>query len=330
MRSKVESALEQFKQKNILIIGDLMLDEFVRGIVERISPEAPVPVVNVRKIYHSAGGAGNVAMNLKSIGVNAIISGVVGNDEHGKQLLDLFRNNGIDTRGIIVNNAASTILKQRIIAHSQQVVRIDYEERNDLDADRLSEIMDKIDKIKDGIDAVIISDYGKGMITSDLLAQMQILQRSGKKIIIDPKKRNYNNYRNASLITPNETEASAASGLEIEDDASLNRVAEELVKKWDCGAVLITRGSKGLALLERGKKVRFIKTFAQDVYDVTGAGDTVISLFTAGLVSGLDYYESAVLSNVAAGIVVSKVGTSTVTIEEIRDGLELWRKEIKY
>ena len=308
--------IRRFKDKNILVIGDIILDHYIWGKVNRISPEAPVPVVEVTRESFLLGGAANVAHNIVSLGGRASVIGMNGQDVAGEALMNILSQRGVNCDGIFTENRPTTV-KTRVIAHNQQVVRFDREDKKYVDGKILKGILGYINSVLLRYDAVIVSDYKKGMISSELIGD--IVRKSKSKemfIAVDPKIGHFDFYRGVSLITPNLMEASDGSKIEIRDDKTLLKAGRALMKNLSCKAVLITRGDQGMSLFEK-KKVTHIPTVARKVYDVTGAGDTVISAFTLAHVSGADMEEAAVIANHAAGIVVGEVGTAVATADQI-------------
>lgn len=318
--NKLKHVISNFKDANVLVIGDLILDEFIWGDVSRISPEAPVPVVWVKRESFMPGGASNVANNLRSLGAHTFISGVIGDDERGAILKGELEQKGIDTRGIFTDESRPTTLKTRVVAHHQQVVRIDKEKVDVLSDAMISRIINYTKSIIDKIDAVIIEDYGKGVITPKLLKGIVPLAKSHKKIVsVDPKEEHLKYYQGISLITPNNQEASKAVGFQIKDDATLRRAGQEMLKRFKCKIALITLGENGMAVFQKDKPMKHIPTVAQEVFDVSGAGDTVIACYTLAFAAGADPVQAAHISNCAAGIVVGKVGIAVVTPDELVD-----------
>jgi rfaE bifunctional protein kinase chain/domain len=308
--------LREFRKKKILIIGDLIVDRYIWGKVNRISPEAPVPVVEVTNEDFLLGGASNVANNIMALGGNPTIVGVIGNDRAGEVLINLLDKKGIKCKGIFRCSRPTTV-KTRVIAHNQQVVRFDKEDKNKIEGKILKETLGYIREAIPDHDAVIISDYKKGVVSSELIREVLKTSKSHHIFVsVDPKVGHFHLYKNVSLITPNITEASIASGIIIEDEKSLIHAGRTLLKKLSCDAVLITRGEQGMSLFERNK-VAHIPTVTRDVYDVTGAGDTVIAVFTLAHAAGASMEEAAVIANHAAGIVVGKIGTAVATPGEI-------------
>lgn len=316
--NKLRDIISNFRDKKILVIGDLILDEFIWGKVSRISPEAPVPVVWVDKESFMPGGAANVANNLTSLGAKVYLVGIIGKDDRGAILRGELLHKGINTEGVIVDATRPTILKTRVIAHQQQVVRIDKERIDRIRNKIINKIMAYIESMIKEIDALVIEDYGKGLITPHLLEPIVKLARRNKKIIaVDPKEDHFSYYKGVTVITPNHHEASKATGLKVTDKIFLKKVGHDLMDKLKTQIVLITLGEEGMAVFEKGKLPRKIPTIAQEVYDVSGAGDTVISSFTLSLVSGATPIQAAHIANCAAGIVVGKVGISLVNQDEL-------------
>ena len=320
--NKLKAIVSRFKNTKVLVIGDLILDEFIWGEVSRISPEAPVPVVWVRSESFMPGGASNVANNLRSLGANVYLAGVIGDDERGVILKGELDAKGIDTQGILVDESRPTTLKTRVVANHQQVVRIDKEKVDHLSGSVMSGMIGRVKNAVKDVDAVIIEDYGKGVITPVLLSKIIPFARQAKKIIlVDPKEEHFKYYRGISVITPNNHEASKAVGFTIKDDATLKKAGDILLNKLNCKIALITLGENGMAVFQKGKPMKQIPTVAQEVFDVSGAGDTVIASYTLALASGADPIESAHIANCAAGIVVGKVGIAVVTPKELLDGI---------
>jgi D-beta-D-heptose 7-phosphate kinase/D-beta-D-heptose 1-phosphate adenosyltransferase len=311
-------AVRSFQNKRIIVLGDLMLDRFIWGSVSRISPEAPVPVVEIKTESTCLGGAANVASNIRSLGGIPIPLGILGNDFEGKRLREEFRTIGSPTGGLVVDRQRPTSIKTRIIAHHQQVCRTDREDRSPVSPDILARVAEKFDAALPSSNAVIVSDYAKGLISPSLLKRTLPLARSARKIVcVDPKMTNFAVYKPATVITPNILETERASGVTVSGNADLVRAGKKILSESGIEHLLVTRGEEGMALFERGNKVTFIPTVAREVFDVTGAGDTVISTLALSMVSGLSILQAAVLANIAAGIVVGKLGTASVTSDEL-------------
>ena len=315
--------LNNFKKASVLVIGDLVMDHFVWGKVRRISPEAPVPVVEVSSESFMLGGAANVVNNIHSLGGKVLVCGVVGRDEMGKKLIHELRLKGISSDGVIVEDGRPTSVKTRVIAHSQQVVRFDREKKEKVHLGTVKTIMDYVSKKINSFDSIIISDYAKGVISEELVEEVIALaKKKDKPIAVDPKVGHFDFYKYATIVTPNNDEASKASGIEIENEASLLRAGEVLLNKLGSDAVLITKGEHGMSLFENNGEITHIPTVAKEVYDVSGAGDTVIGTVALSMASGASLKEAAVISNFAAGIVVGKIGTATVTPKELKDAVD--------
>ncbi len=316
--NRLKKIVSQFPRASVLVIGDLILDEFIWGEVSRISPEAPVPVVWAKSESFMPGGSCNVASNIRALGGNAQVMGVVGRDARGKALLDLLRQNGIGVDDVQADPARPTTLKTRVIAHHQQVVRIDREETFPISRRVLTVFIDRVRKRVPEVDAICVEDYGKGTITPELVQEVVRLGRKHRKVItVDPKEEHLSYYRGVTAITPNHHEASALSRIKIIDENSLRKAGEKLLGALRCENVLITQGEKGMTLFEKGRRPVRIPTVAQAVFDVSGAGDTVIGTFTLARALGATPRESAVLANCAAGVVVGKVGTAVASAREL-------------
>ena len=321
--SKLKRIVSDFKGSNVLVVGDLILDEFVWGDVSRISPEAPIPVVEVRDESFMPGGAANVASNICSLGGQVILAGVVGNDMRGDVLKKELKKRGIDQNGLIIDGGRSTTIKTRVIAHRQQVVRIDREETAEIDEKVTDKILDFAAKKIGDVESVVVEDYGKGVIGPNLLREITSLaKKSKRKVIVDPKEGHFSYYRGVALVTPNRQEAEKAVGVGIKDDETLNEVGRKLLEELACDAVLVTLGEDGMCLFQRDGKVVHIPTVAREVYDVSGAGDTVVGAISLALSVGATMEAAARIANCAAGVVVSKVGVSTVSIDELMETLE--------
>lgn len=308
---KITGILKNFKDVKVLVIGDLILDCYIWGKVNRISPEAPVPVVEVTSDTFMLGGAANVADNIIALGGRATVLGVAGKDRAGEILRELLEERGISCA--IFGEARPTTIKTRVIAHNQQVVRFDKEDKGRIDSSVFIKMSDFLKKNISEYDAVVISDYKKGVVSSDLVRKVVASARALKKFVaVDPKVGHFHFYRGVSLITPNIFEASQGSGVDITDEKSLVKAGKALMSKLSCDAVLITRGEEGMSLFEKNSVVN-IPTVAKHVYDVTGAGDTVIAAFALAYASGVSMETAAIVANHAAGIVVGEVGTAVAT-----------------
>ncbi|MBB5022133.1 D-glycero-beta-D-manno-heptose-7-phosphate kinase [Desulfurispira natronophila] len=320
--STYPAIFEAFPAKRLLVAGDLMIDEYLWGQTERISPEAPVPVVDIAREDTRLGGAGNVLHNLKALGAGVDVLGVVGSDAYGDELVQMLTELSVGTAGLLREEGRRTSRKTRIMAAHQQMMRIDRESRQAIGAETQERALAWIQSNIHCWDAIIISDYGKGLLTPRLLAALIDSGRQrGIPVLVDPKGSDYTLYRGATTITPNRKEASLASGITIDDEPSLLQAGRKLLQELDLEVMTITRSEEGISLFfEDGEE--HIPTMAQDVFDVTGAGDTVISLMALCRASGLDFVECARIANAAAGVVVGKVGTSTASAEEILQRLQ--------
>ena len=313
--------LARFRSARVLVVGDLMLDEFIWGKVSRISPEAPVPVVWVERESVMPGGAANVANNIRALGGAVSVVGLIGEDRWGELLLSELSSRAIDTGGILRVKRPTTV-KTRVIAHHQQVVRVDREQPEALPEGAVGRLIDAVRTRLDQTDAVILEDYGKGVITRKLLEAVIPEARNRRKIItVDPKEEHFELYQGVTALTPNRVEAGQAVGRELKTDADVQRAGRDIVQRLRCSACLITLGEDGMWLFERGGRETRIPTVAQEVYDVAGAGDTVIGTFTLALASGADLARAARIANYAAGIVVGKLGVAVATPKELSAAL---------
>jgi len=320
-KQRFEKIVDRFSKVRILVIGDIMLDRFIWGKVSRISPEAPVPVVlvdnNDNEFFH-LGGAANVANNIHSLGGKVSLCGVIGDDANSGRIHEELRKIGIPTDGIFHEPGRQTTVKTRIFANQQQVVRIDRETTDYQEDFTLREILKFLAKKIDNCEAVILSDYEKGFFSKKLIrAIIQKAKESKKSIMADPKLKNFFFYKGATVVTPNRKEASEVSGIPISDQSSLNRVGQILLRRLKCDALVITQGEEGMTIFEPHQEPDLVRAEAKEVYDVTGAGDTVIGTMALALAAGAKFKDAARLANYAAGIVVGKRGTATVQREEL-------------
>ena len=322
-RRRFLETLSRFKKTRILVIGDFILDQFVWGSVDRISPEAPVPVVNVQRESYMPGGSLNVANNIHTLGGIVYPCGVIGRDLNGRMLSKVIRGAGIETGGIIYDAGRPISIKTRVIAHSQQGVRVDREKTHPVSPEVCRKIVHFIRQRIAKSDVVVIEDYGKGMIDGRLLKEVvRLAKKFRKPVLVDPKEKNFPYYVGVTAITPNRKEAYGALEDHKNRDYSLEEVGRKLLEKFKCTAALITLGEDGMALFEKNKPTVKIPTFAREVYDVSGAGDTVIAVFALALAAGASMKDAAMLSNLGAGVVVGKLGTATVSPEELREAVE--------
>jgi D-beta-D-heptose 7-phosphate kinase/D-beta-D-heptose 1-phosphate adenosyltransferase len=323
-KKRAFSIIENFSRSGVLVVGDIMADHFIWGRVSRISPEAPVPVVEVSRDNFTLGGCANVLNNIFAMGGRVYLAGVIGADETGMRLISEFRSRGMDTRGVVVEEGRPTTLKTRIVAHGQQMVRFDQEDRRPVQARSVRKILSYVRAIRDDLGALVVSDYSKGVVIRSLLDGIR-REISGLPIFtcIDPKQRDFTLYEGFDIVTPNHHEASLAAGEEIRNGQDHLRVGFKLLEKYKFRAILITRGEAGMSLFERDGRVRHtaFSAKAREVFDVTGAGDTVIGVFSLCMAAGATFREAAYIANHAAGIVVGKAGTATVTREELKRSL---------
>ncbi len=321
---RAKEIIENFSNARVLVVGDMMVDHFIWGKVSRISPEAPVPVVEVKRESYLLGGSANVLHNVIAMGGKVFASGVIGADARGAWLVRELRKMKVETGGIVEEKERPTTVKTRIVAHSQQMVRYDRESRQPIRTGSIHKIVKYIEKIRKGIGAVIISDYSKGMISEKLLNGVREAT-AGHQIMtcVDPKQSDFSLYRGFDVITPNHHEAQRALGIEdingnlVGREIKIRKAVRGLLDRFELKALLITRGEEGMSLYERGGAVTHIPAVAREVFDVTGAGDTTIGVFSLSLAAGASFREAAFLANQAAGIAVGKVGTATVSKEEL-------------
>ena len=315
-------ALRAFPRAKVLVVGDVMLDEFVWGKVSRISPEAPVPVVWVQSESIMPGGAANVAGNLRALGGRVTLIGLTGQDRWGQALVHELDRRGVDTRGVVQDASRPTTVKTRVIAHHQQVVRVDRESADVPRPALVDRLIDRVRTALRGADALILEDYGKGVISRALLeAVLPLARKQGTVITVDPKKEHIDLYQRVTSLTPNRAEAGEAVGRELVTDADVVRAGHELIQRLRADSVLITLGEDGMCLVKPSGRHAWIPTVAQEVFDVAGAGDTVIATFTLALASRASLEDAAMLANAAAGVVVGKVGVAVATPQEISSRL---------
>jgi rfaE bifunctional protein kinase chain/domain len=321
----LQTLIETFRSKRLLVIGDLMLDEFIWGKVSRISPEAPVPVVEVSAESCYPGGAANVARNLREFTAQVSVMGLVGCDTHAEQLKGLLAERGINLEGVQQSDDYRTIVKTRVIARQQHVVRVDRDYPVPPDPAFRARALAQLEKMLPDLDAVIIEDYAKGFLDQSFVDQAgTMIRRAGKILAVDPNPRNDLVWRNVTAIKPNRAEAFHAAGLPVTDpvnpplkDAALLQAGARLLEKWDTQMLLITLGEQGMMLMRRDEKPHSFPPRAREVFDLSGAGDTAIAVFTLALAAGATPEQSAGLANAAASVVVGKLGTATLTPEEL-------------
>lgn len=316
--SQARPFVARFAGRRLLVLGDLMTDRYLWGRVERISPEAPVPVVSIDRETESLGGSANVAHNLASLGARVELIGLVGDDDAGRRLKDALTERGVDASGLAVDRTRRTTVKTRVIAHQQQVVRTDHEDAEDAHGDAERRLVDAIERAVPLTEAVIVSDYGKGVITqATLAAVLAAAHRAGVPVCVDPKETHFFNYRGVAVLTPNVHEAGRAFGRTLRTDELLKEAGASLRARLEADALLVTRGPDGMSLFEKSGEATHLPTVAREVFDVTGAGDTVVAVYALALASGANAKTSAFLANHAAGLVIRHAGTAVTTREEL-------------
>jgi rfaE bifunctional protein kinase chain/domain len=312
--------LDYFKNINVVIIGDIILDKYIFGDVNRISPEAPIQIVNVIKEKHMLGGAANVASNIAALDGKAFLFGVVGNDKSKDLLFERMKNHDIDINGVIVDEKRTTTKKIRVLSKNQQLLRIDYEDVDFVDENITDQIVNALECIRK-IDIIIISDYAKGLISQKLMDEINsLVAKDNIKIIVDPKPANKKLYKNAYLITPNMSEAEQLTNMHITKEDRIVLAGKKLIKELNCN-VIITRGSEGMSVFNKDQKINHLTTLAQEVYDVSGAGDTVIATLGMALSANMKLDDAAFLANIAGGIKVGKLGATPVSLNELKEKL---------
>lgn len=316
---RIASLIGSFAGKRIAVVGDLMLDRYFWGGVKRISPEAPVPVVEVEAESTRLGGAANVAQNIRSLGAEPVLVGLVGNDHAGEMLFQIMRDAGMDTSGVIVDGSRQTTIKTRVIAHSQHVVRIDTESRHPCPEPLLPRVLDAVRYKIHTLDAILIEDYNKGTVTRKLIAELLGVARKYERIVtVDPKFDNFLEYKGVTLFKPNRREAEEVLGGRLRSDEDHERAGRQLLEMLEAENVLLTRGEDGLSLFRRTGETLHLPSAAEHVEDVSGAGDTVISTMTVALAAGVPVHEACALANCAGGVVVASVGIVPVGPEDLR------------
>jgi len=320
---RLQEIFDAIQGKTILVIGDLMLDEYLRGTVNRLSPEAPVPIIEVEKETYHFGGAANVAYNLKTLGCNPVALGLVGKDRAGDILNDLLRENGMSTDGLVTHPDLPTTIKTRIIGDNQHIARVDREKIRYEDDDIFDLLRQRFDALIAGAQAVILEDYNKGVLSSRFIRYIiRTANAQNKLITVDPKFYNFLEYKNVTVFKPNLKETAHALARPLESDAQVEQAGKELLETLHAGAVLITRGQRGMSLIEANGEVHHIPTRTRKVADVSGAGDTVISTLTAVLSAGGTLREAATIANFAAGLVCEEVGIVPVQKENLMEILQ--------
>lgn len=320
--------LAAIRGRRIAVVGDLMLDRYIWGSVSRISPEAPVPIVEVESESSSLGGAANVSNNVHSLGAEAIPIGIIGDDANGVALLELARNAGFQTSGVLVDPSRPTTVKTRIIAHEQHVVRIDRERKAPLASPLVSRLIEHLRNMAGQLDAIIIEDYNKGLLTQEFIGRLTALAREHNiPVTVDPKFDHFLDYRGVTVFKPNRKETEEALGIRIGDAAAVRDAAERLQKHLQAQHILITLGSQGMHLLDSAGRHHSIPTQARRVHDVSGAGDTVIGTLTAALAAGAAIFDAASLANFAAGVVIAELGAVPVSQEKLKKAIQRYERE---
>ncbi|MEM9444473.1 MAG: D-glycero-beta-D-manno-heptose-7-phosphate kinase [Verrucomicrobiota bacterium] len=329
-QQRLKKIIKRMQKVHILVIGDVMLDRFVWGKVSRISPEAPVPVVHVTHDSSYPGGAANVARNLADFRISTDIAGIIGRDSGGRELQKILHSCKIKGCMLQAESRFPTIVKTRVVARQQQVVRVDREERLSLSAKKEKAFLSTIERQIDKYDAIIVEDYGKGLLTQSLVESIISLSRDHKKILTaDPNPNNPLQWTGATLVKPNRLEAYSAAGMPLDENLeSLHKVGKILLRKWEIQQLLVTLGEQGMVFFDKSGKTYYTPTRAREVFDVSGAGDTAIAFLTAGLAAGLKLEEAAEIANYAAGVVVAKLGTATLKPEELMNHISLQNKEV--
>jgi D-beta-D-heptose 7-phosphate kinase/D-beta-D-heptose 1-phosphate adenosyltransferase len=319
---KSHELIEKFSKVTVLIVGDIMLDQYWWGSVERISPEAPVPVVKLSEITLSAGGAANVAANVAGLGATPLLVGVVGNDHDSRNLFDHLAAGGISTDHIHILDRP-TAVKTRIVAHNQHVVRVDNEKTHPLSKDQEDLVIDRVTDLLPSADVVILSDYAKGFLTLKIVESViEAAKSSGTLVLVDPKGRDYSKYRGASVLTPNRREAADACNISVDQEDVVENAGSKLLAQLGLDAVIITEGEHGMTVFEAGRTPVNLPAQAHEIFDVTGAGDTVSASLAVAMASGIHCLEAVKLANIAAGLVVEQVGTSAITVERLIDKID--------
>ncbi len=320
-QGRLEAILESFSRVCLLVAGDVVVDEYLWGEVERISPEAPVPVVRVERESLLLGGAGNVVRNVAALGGRCVFCTVVGDDDDGRRVVDLLKDQGVDTQGVVVAEGRQTTRKTRVVARAQQVVRYDRESLEAIPADVVRRVLAFVDATRGGVDAAILEDYGKGFFSRRLIgALMERLCEAGLAVAVDPKLE-LSSYRGVTLLKPNLREAEFLTGVSVRSPEDLESVARRLRKSTSARDIVVTRGSDGATIFEGDRPAVEVPTVARDVFDVQGAGDTSMATLALARCAGATLLEAAVLANAAAGVVVAKLGTATASRDELREGL---------
>ena len=323
-KKKLNQILHSLAGRRVLVIGDVMMDEYVWGNVRRISPEAPVMVVEVESESYMPGGAANVVNNIQALGGITSIVGVIGDDEMGRALASRLAENGVDVSGLVADAQRPTTRKTRIVAHNQQVVRVDRESRKKISGQAVKKVIARLADRISSVDAVVFSDYDKGMAGNEVTqAVFELAKKHRKPVVVNPKPKNVKLFKSVSILSLNQSEAEAASGITISDERALQRAAKRLLNSVQPEVLLITRGPLGMSLFSADGQIETVPAHPVEVYDVAGAGDTVVSVLALALAAGASVKEAAILANCAGGAVVRKVGVATVTRDEVATLLNL-------
>lgn len=319
----MQKLIEKFKDVKVLVYGDVMLDQYWWGTVDRISPEAPVPVINLERKSLVLGGAANVAANITSLSAKTILFGAIGNDQEGKDLPKILKSVNISADNLFTFENRKTTTKTRIIGHNQQIARIDQETINKLSENEEEIVFQRLEEQIKNCDIILISDYAKGFVTDFQVMRLITLANKNKKIIlVDPKGKNYSKYKFSSVLTPNHKEALAATKFDSSDDKTIEAIGSKMLEELKLDALIITRGEKGMSLFQKGKDIQNLKASARKVYDVTGAGDTVIATLAVAIGAGATFVEAATLANIAAGLVVEEIGTTVIDLKKLKAELK--------
>ena len=319
----IKTIIENFSNVKILIVGDVMLDRYLWGSVNRISPEAPVPIVNINKTTLALGGAANVAANVAGLGANPILVGITGKDAEARILSEILEQSNISSEFLIKLKGRQTTTKTRLVAHNQHVVRFDHETIEPVSENEINIVSKQIENILEDVEVIIISDYAKGFLTKLLLTRLITSARSKNKIIlVDPKGKDFSKYKGATVLTPNRREAADATNIDENEQNLIAKAGKKLLEDISLEALLITQGERGLALLQKDSEIFHLEASAREVYDVTGAGDTVIASFAVAIAAGANYFEAAKFANISAGLVVEQLGTTAITLEMLQDELK--------
>ena len=318
--------IERFTKVRVLVVGDVMLDRYWWGSVSRISPEAPVPVVSLESTTLAAGGAANVASNVAGLGANPFLIGITGDDPEASDLPSVFAEKGILDFELKAIPGRKTTVKTRIVAHNQQMARIDQETIDEIASADAVKMIERLERRLEEIDVVVISDYGKGFLTREILSSLILAAREmGKPVLVDPKGKDYSKYQGATMLTPNKREAAEACGIEPASGDLVETAKQKLLIDLDLDSLLITLGEDGMTLLQKDADAANLSATARNVYDVTGAGDTVIATLAVAIGSGMDTFEAAKVANLAAGIVVERVGTTPITQADLATIVSEWK-----